>query len=82
MFGKFDKFSIRNNQINLLYSVYSCEIELNFVFQYDDLFHQNESLYELPFLGLNFPHPSLLVVRSVRVEEKRFIDGSQKSEQM
>ena len=51
MFGKFYKFSIRNNQINLLYSVYSCEIELNFVFQYDDLFHQNESLCEIPFLG-------------------------------
>ena len=51
MFGKFYKYSIRNNQINLLYSVYSCEIELNFVFQYDDLFHQNESLCEIPFLG-------------------------------
>ena len=34
-------------------------IELNFVFQFDDLFHQNESLCEIPFLGWISPIQSI-----------------------
>ena len=68
MFGKFYKFSIRNNQINLLYSVYSNWIK--FCVSIWRFVPPKRVTLRNTLFGLNFPHPSLLVVRSVRVERR------------